>query len=163
METRAVLNRIEQAKVQVQAAALGQRGRISIGLTTVPLRNEPGDFLGFLALFTDLTPIRSLEAQGQDGEAVPDAVTPPLTGARTHEKGGRDPGEWLGHPDVRGARDEDEGARIPFQAMEGLGDPIRRVHAAGSSPFREDLVTATAEPTRRCTNVVRVPGGLDRG
>jgi DNA-binding transcriptional LysR family regulator len=34
METRAVLNRIEHAKVQVQAAALGQRGRISIGLTT---------------------------------------------------------------------------------------------------------------------------------
>src|SRR5580704_16092576 len=34
METRAVLNRIEQAKLQVQAAALGQRGRISIGLTT---------------------------------------------------------------------------------------------------------------------------------
>jgi DNA-binding transcriptional LysR family regulator len=33
-ETRAVLNRIEHAKVQVQAAALGQRGRISIGLTT---------------------------------------------------------------------------------------------------------------------------------
>jgi len=34
METRAVLNRIEQAKLQVKAAALGQRGRISIGLTT---------------------------------------------------------------------------------------------------------------------------------
>src|ERR1700759_4062445 len=34
LETRAVLNRIEHAKSQVQAAALGQRGRISIGLTT---------------------------------------------------------------------------------------------------------------------------------
>jgi PAS domain S-box-containing protein len=36
---------------------------ITIGLTTVPLRNESGSFLGLLALFTDLTPIRSLEAR----------------------------------------------------------------------------------------------------
>src|SRR5205823_4803498 len=39
---------------------------ITIGLTTVPLRNESGAFLGFLALFTDLTPIRSLEARLQE-------------------------------------------------------------------------------------------------
>jgi signal transduction histidine kinase len=39
---------------------------IVIGLTTVPLRNESGTFLGFLALFTDLTPIRSLEARVQE-------------------------------------------------------------------------------------------------
>ncbi|MDP9361497.1 MAG: ATP-binding protein [Acidobacteriota bacterium] len=39
---------------------------VTIGLTTVPLRNEAGDFLGFLALFTDLTPIRSLEARVQE-------------------------------------------------------------------------------------------------
>ena len=39
---------------------------VTIGLTTVPLRNEAGSFLGFLALFTDLTPIRSLEARLQD-------------------------------------------------------------------------------------------------
>lgn len=43
---------------------------ISIGLTTVPLRNEPGDFLGFLALFTDLTPIRSLEARVQEMQTL---------------------------------------------------------------------------------------------
>jgi signal transduction histidine kinase len=39
---------------------------VAIGLTTVPLRNENGVFLGFLALFTDLTPIRSLEARVQE-------------------------------------------------------------------------------------------------
>ena len=39
---------------------------VTIGLTTVPLRNETGTFLGFLALFTDLTPIRSLEARVQE-------------------------------------------------------------------------------------------------
>jgi signal transduction histidine kinase len=38
----------------------------TIGLTTVPLRNESSAFLGFLALFTDLTPIRSLEARLQE-------------------------------------------------------------------------------------------------
>ncbi|HEY6842759.1 MAG TPA: ATP-binding protein [Thermoanaerobaculia bacterium] len=41
-------------------------GAVTIGLTTVPLRNEAGAFLGFLALFTDLTPIRSLEARVQE-------------------------------------------------------------------------------------------------
>jgi PAS domain S-box-containing protein len=39
---------------------------VTIGLTTVPLRNEGGVFLGLLALFTDLTPIRSLEARVQE-------------------------------------------------------------------------------------------------
>ena len=39
---------------------------VTIGLTTVPLRNEADQFLGFLALFTDLTPIRSLEARVQE-------------------------------------------------------------------------------------------------
>ena len=39
---------------------------VTIGLTTVPLRNESGTFLGFLALFTDLTPIRSLEMRVQE-------------------------------------------------------------------------------------------------
>ena len=39
---------------------------VTIGLTTVPLRNESDQFLGFLALFTDLTPIRSLEARVQE-------------------------------------------------------------------------------------------------
>jgi signal transduction histidine kinase len=42
----------------------------AIGLTTVPLRNESGVFLGFLALFTDLTPIRSLEARVQEMQTL---------------------------------------------------------------------------------------------
>ena len=39
---------------------------VTIGLTTVPLHTESDAFLGFLALFTDLTPIRSLEARVQE-------------------------------------------------------------------------------------------------
>ena len=39
---------------------------VTIGLTTVPLHTEADAFLGFLALFTDLTPIRSLEARVQE-------------------------------------------------------------------------------------------------
>ncbi|HEX9459356.1 MAG TPA: ATP-binding protein [Thermoanaerobaculia bacterium] len=39
---------------------------VTIGLTTVPLHTESDAFLGFLALFTDLTPIRGLEARVQD-------------------------------------------------------------------------------------------------
>ncbi len=45
-------------------------GAVVIGLTTVPLRNEPGAFLGFLALFTDLTPIRGLEARVQEMQTL---------------------------------------------------------------------------------------------
>jgi len=41
-------------------------GDTTIGLTTVPLRNESDELLGYLALFTDLTPIRSLEARLQE-------------------------------------------------------------------------------------------------
>lgn len=43
---------------------------IAIGLTTVPLLNESGTSLGFLALFTDLTPIRSLEARLQEMQTL---------------------------------------------------------------------------------------------
>ncbi|HVT44861.1 MAG TPA: ATP-binding protein [Thermoanaerobaculia bacterium] len=45
---------------------------LTIGLTTVPLRNEEGGFLGMLALFTDLTPIRSLEARVRDLQTLAD-------------------------------------------------------------------------------------------
>jgi PAS domain S-box-containing protein len=40
--------------------------RVIIGLTTVPLRNDSGAFLGLLGLFTDLTGIRGLEARVQE-------------------------------------------------------------------------------------------------
>ncbi len=43
---------------------------VVIGLTTVPLRNEAGAFLGFLALFTDLTHIRGLETRVQEMQTL---------------------------------------------------------------------------------------------
>jgi len=60
-EQRAAMNRIE---INDRQAGTGEP--VTIGLTTVPLRNEGDALLGFLALFTDLTPIRSLEARVQE-------------------------------------------------------------------------------------------------
>jgi signal transduction histidine kinase len=60
-EQRAAMSRIE---INDRQAGTGEP--VSIGLTTVPLRNEGDTLLGFLALFTDLTPIRSLEARVQE-------------------------------------------------------------------------------------------------
>jgi signal transduction histidine kinase len=57
---RAVAGHAALTRVEVEDAGA------TIGLTTVPLRNEADEFLGFLALFTDLTPIRSLEARVQE-------------------------------------------------------------------------------------------------
>ncbi len=45
---------------------------LSIGLTTVPLTGDEGKFLGTLALFTDLTPIRSLESRLRDMQTLAD-------------------------------------------------------------------------------------------
>ena len=60
-EQREARTRMEIEEVQ---AASGEA--ITIGLTTVPLYTDGDAFLGFLALFTDLTPIRSLEARVQE-------------------------------------------------------------------------------------------------
>jgi signal transduction histidine kinase len=57
---RAVAERAALTRVEIED------GDTTIGLTTVPLRNEADEFLGCLALFTDLTPIRSLEARVQE-------------------------------------------------------------------------------------------------
>ena len=43
-----------------------------IGLTTVPLLNEEQQFLGMLALFTDLTPIRELEGRVRESKNLAD-------------------------------------------------------------------------------------------
>jgi PAS domain S-box-containing protein len=51
-------------RVEIEDVRGGEE--VAIGLTTVPLRNEAGAMLGLLALFTDLTPIRSLEARVQE-------------------------------------------------------------------------------------------------
>lgn len=55
---------------EIADAREGQR--ISIGLTTVPLTGDSGEFLGMLALFTDLTPIRSLESRLRDMQTLAD-------------------------------------------------------------------------------------------
>lgn len=47
-------------------------GDVAIGLTTVPLRDETGGFLGFIAIFTDLTPIRSLEDRVRELQTLAD-------------------------------------------------------------------------------------------
>ncbi|HEY4639962.1 MAG TPA: ATP-binding protein, partial [Thermoanaerobaculia bacterium] len=60
-EQRAAMTRMEIDDVH---PATGER--VIIGLTTVPLRNDSGAFLGLLGLFTDLTDIRSLEARVQE-------------------------------------------------------------------------------------------------
>ena len=46
--------------------------RLVIGLSTVPLLNEGGVFLGMVALFTDLTPIRDLEGRMRDMQTLAD-------------------------------------------------------------------------------------------
>jgi PAS domain S-box-containing protein len=61
---RAFAQQTALTRVEVDDVRAGEA--VTIGLTTVPLRNDGGDFLGFLALFTDLTPIRSLEARVQE-------------------------------------------------------------------------------------------------
>ncbi len=45
---------------------------LSIGLSTVPLLNEQSAFLGMLALFTDLTPVRELESRVRQMQALAD-------------------------------------------------------------------------------------------
>lgn len=56
----------QSAMTRVEIDDRRQSDPVTVGLTTVPLRNESGVFLGLLALFTDLTPIRSLEARVQE-------------------------------------------------------------------------------------------------
>ncbi|HEX7150745.1 MAG TPA: ATP-binding protein [Thermoanaerobaculia bacterium] len=45
---------------------------LTVGVTTVPLLGENGDFLGMLALFTDLTSIRTLEHRVRDMQTLAD-------------------------------------------------------------------------------------------
>lgn len=45
---------------------------VAVGLTTVPLHSEENQFLGILALFTDLTPIRTLEGRLRDMQTLAD-------------------------------------------------------------------------------------------
>ena len=47
-------------------------GRLSVGVSTVPLLNEEGAFLGMVALFTDLTPIQELESRMREMQTLAD-------------------------------------------------------------------------------------------
>lgn len=51
------------------SAGNGAEARI-IGLTTVPLFNESEQFLGMLALFSDLTPVRQLETRLRESQTL---------------------------------------------------------------------------------------------
>lgn len=53
-------------------SATGKGEPVVIGLSTVPLQNEGGTFLGMVALFTDLTPIRNLENRMRDMQTLAD-------------------------------------------------------------------------------------------
>lgn len=64
-ERRAAITRSE-------ASVAGDEGERMIGLTTVPLVSDTQQFLGMIALFTDLTPIRRLEARLRDAQALAD-------------------------------------------------------------------------------------------
>lgn len=52
-----------RALTRAEAEIVVDESRRLIGLTTVPLMNEADEFLGMLALFTDLTPFRELETR----------------------------------------------------------------------------------------------------
>ncbi|HKO00747.1 MAG TPA: ATP-binding protein [Thermoanaerobaculia bacterium] len=62
-ETRETLARHEVS------AGDGAEARV-IGLTTVPLFNESEQFLGMLALFSDLTPVRQLETRLRESQTL---------------------------------------------------------------------------------------------
>lgn len=49
-----------------------QRGTITLGVTAVPLIDAAGDTLGTLALFTDLTPVKDLEARVRTMQTLAD-------------------------------------------------------------------------------------------
>jgi signal transduction histidine kinase len=57
----AVRNRVSLTRHEIDHTT--RNGKMVIGLTTVPLIDEFDEFLGMIALFTDLTPIRTLERQ----------------------------------------------------------------------------------------------------
>lgn len=62
-----------QALSRREIDTVSEKGeRLVIGLSTVPLMNEEGNYLGMVALFTDLTPIRDLETRMRDMQTLAD-------------------------------------------------------------------------------------------
>lgn len=62
IETRASLQRVEVTHLDAR----------TVGLTTVPLLDAGRGYLGMLALFTDLTPVRQLETRLRDMQSLAD-------------------------------------------------------------------------------------------
>jgi len=65
----AVRSRTAMSRAEVKA---GRDENRVVGLTTVPLFGESDDYLGKLALFTDLTPMRQLESRLRDLQSLAD-------------------------------------------------------------------------------------------
>jgi signal transduction histidine kinase len=65
----AVQTRTAITRAEVRA---GRDDARVVGLTTVPLFGESNDYLGMLALFTDLTPMRRLESRLRDLQSLAD-------------------------------------------------------------------------------------------
>jgi len=63
---RSVSNRTTVTREEVEHES------VAVGLTTVPLHSEENEFLGILALFTDLTLIRTLESRLRDMQTLAD-------------------------------------------------------------------------------------------
>jgi PAS domain S-box-containing protein len=61
-----------QALTRREVEVSGHAGRQMIGLTTVPLIDQSSAFLGMLALFTDLTPVRQLETRVREMQTLAD-------------------------------------------------------------------------------------------
>lgn len=68
---RAVAGQLALSRVELQLADEGSAPRM-IGLTTAPLMSDANKFVGLLALFTDLTPVRMLEGRVRDLQTLAD-------------------------------------------------------------------------------------------
>lgn len=69
---RAVCDRLAMTRVEVSLGGEPSAASRTIGLTTVPLIGEEEQFLGVLALFTDLTPLRTLETRVRELQSLAD-------------------------------------------------------------------------------------------
>jgi DNA-binding transcriptional LysR family regulator len=150
LETRAVLNRIEQAKLQVQAAAIGQRGRISIGLTT-SASLHPGTSR-LLRAFVESHPQVSLSLHADNAAGLTEALLREevqvaiirAVVARPSElhfeqlaKEGMVIALPARHPLARGKASR---ARLPLKALEGERMILVRRH--GAPGMYSDVVSA---------------------
>ena len=67
-----VLQEAIDGRTSLQRVEIVQADRRTIGLTTVPLLDPARRYLGMLALFTDLTPVRQLENRLRDMQSLAD-------------------------------------------------------------------------------------------